>query len=141
MQDPRNRFLGELLQIFADIDDMVPQYRDFAGRYKGLAMAGQVQIPPALGVIEESIDFILADIERAREGDILAALQTKEISLLRFRGSAGDTTNSGQKPGSPGILARRASERLSSARDALKEVNPDRRTDYENRRCRGQSPP
>ena len=75
MQDHQNRFLAGMTQICADIDELVPQFAEFADHYKELAMAQHGPIPPALGVIEGSVGFILNDIGQAREGDILAALQ------------------------------------------------------------------
>ena len=67
--------MAELSQMCADIDELLPQFAQFAEHYKGLAVASHAPIPPALGVIEGSVDFIANDIDRAREGDILAALQ------------------------------------------------------------------
>ncbi len=79
MHDRRPQFLAELTQMSADIDKLLPQFAQFAEHYKGLAMASHAPIPPALGVIEGSVGFIANDIDRAREGDILAALQVAHL--------------------------------------------------------------
>lgn len=75
MQDHQNRFSEGMTQICADLDELVSKFTGFAEHHKGLAMAQQGPISPALGVIEGSVSFILNDIGRAREGDVLAALQ------------------------------------------------------------------
>ena len=76
MQNPQNQFLAELTQLFGDIDEMIPQFTAFADHHAGLAEVGQFALHPALGVVAGSVQFILNDINRAREGDVLAVLQS-----------------------------------------------------------------
>jgi len=77
----------------ADIDELPPQVAQFAEHYKGLAATSHAPIPPAMGVIEGSVGFIANDIERAREGDILAALQ-----VAHFLGTNRQPFQSLQRP-------------------------------------------
>ena len=75
MPNPGNNLLAELTQLFADIDETIPQYQEYADHHKALVVGGQAEFAPALAVIEGAITFIMQDIDRAREGDVLAALQ------------------------------------------------------------------
>ncbi len=55
MQDHQNQFLSGMTQICADIDELMPQFTEFANHYKGLAIAQQAHIPPALEIWPESL--------------------------------------------------------------------------------------